>query len=153
MTIPAQAGRLVSIVDEAVAAHGTDRPALIPVLAHVREHHHDLSDAAVQLISERLHLSPAVVQSVASFYSFLQTGPTGTHTIRVCRNLSCLMGGADELGAALSAEFKTQMGETSADGSLTLLWTSCLGQCDHAPAALVDAQPLSALDQIVQAVR
>jgi NADH:ubiquinone oxidoreductase subunit E len=129
-------------VDAAVAENGVEPSSLVGVLKHLRDHHHDLSDPVLRSVADRLGVPVGSVEAVATFYSFLQTGPTGQHTVRVCRTVSCMMAGADQLAATFVSRLGTQMGTTSEDGAVTLEWTACLGQCDHAPAALVDDKPV-----------
>lgn len=129
---------LIKDIDALVEKHGSGREALIPVLQDVRERHHDISDVAMQVISDRLRVPPVEVQGVATFYSFLQVGPSGEHVIRVCRTLSCAFAGATSIAEKLEAELGISMGETTADGQVTLEWANCIGMCDQAPAVLAD---------------
>ena len=45
-------------------------------------------------------VTPAYLQSVATFYDLFATAPIGRHRVLVCHNISCWMNGADELLAA-----------------------------------------------------
>jgi NADH:ubiquinone oxidoreductase subunit E len=129
---------LIEDIDALIEEHGGGRDALIPVLQDVRERHHDISDLAMQVIADRLSISPVEVFGVATFYSFLQVGPTGQHVIRVCRTLSCAFAGATSIAQKLEDELGISMGETTADGQITLEWANCIGLCDQAPAILAD---------------
>ena len=44
-----------------------------------------------------MRVTPAYLESVASFYDLLHTEPVGTHKVAVCTNISCWMRGGDEL--------------------------------------------------------
>ena len=129
---------LIQDIDALVEKHGGGRDALIPVLQDVRERHHDVSDVAMQVIADRLNIPPVEVHGVATFYSFLKVGPSGEHTIRVCRTLSCAFADATSIAQKLEAELGVSMGETTADGQFTLEWANCIGMCDQAPALLAD---------------
>ena len=48
--------------------------------------------------------------------------------------------GYQGLAQSLSQELQIALGETTADGAITLLPTPCLGACDHAPVAMVGDQ-------------
>ena len=48
-------------------------------------------------MAEAIDLSPAYVESVASFYDRLYLRPTGTRVVSVCVTLSCMLRGSDEL--------------------------------------------------------
>lgn len=136
---------LIAAVDALVDKHGSARNALLPILRDLRADQGEISDLAMQLIADRLGTSPADVQGVVTFYAFLGTQRRGHHVIRLCRTLSCAMAGTEALAAALEAELGIPFGRTTSDGAITLEWTNCIGQCDGAPAALVDDQPLRRL--------
>ncbi|MBU4216085.1 MAG: NAD(P)H-dependent oxidoreductase subunit E [Actinobacteria bacterium] len=136
--VAARNEEVVATVDALVARHGHDEAALLAILQDLREHHHDIDDVAMQVVADRLGTSPVRVQGVATFYAFIGTGRTGTHTIRVCRTLTCAMGGARRIAEVLAATTGTQFGGTSADGAVTVQWANCIGMCDHPPAMLVD---------------
>jgi NADH-quinone oxidoreductase subunit E len=56
----------------------------------------------------------------------------------VCRSISCMLRGGEELLAGVSQRLGTKPGQTSADGRLTLEFAECLGACEGAPCMLVD---------------
>ena len=85
-----------------------------------------------------MELSPALVASVASFYSMLYRRPVGQHTIQVCTNVSCSLAGAQPLLEYLSQKLGIEPGETSPDGRFSLLEVECLGSCGTAPAMQVN---------------
>lgn len=136
---------LIDDIDALIEAHGGGRDALIPVLQAVREKHLDISDLAMQVIADRLSIPPVEVYGVVTFYSFLQTGPTGRHVIRVCRTLSCAFAGATSIAQKLEAELGISMGETTADGQFTLEWANCIGMCDQTPAMLANERAVGNL--------
>ena len=138
VALAADEAALIKDIDALVEKHGAGRDALIPVLQDVRERQRDISDLAMQVIADRLSIPPVEVYGVATFYSFLQVGPTGQHTIRVCRTLSCAFAGATSIAKKLESELGISMGETTADGQITLEWANCIGMCDQAPAVLAD---------------
>lgn len=136
--VAARSASLVTLIDELVTQHGRDEAALLPILQDLRERHHDIDDVAMQVVADRLGTTPVRVQGVATFYAFLRTGPTGTHTIRLCRTLTCAMGGARRVAEVLAARADTTFDGTNEDGTITLQWANCIGMCDQPPAMLVD---------------
>ncbi len=136
---------LIENIDALIEEHGGGRDALIPVLQDLRKNRRDISDLAMQVLADRLGMSPVEVQGVVTFYSFLQVGPTGQHVIRVCRTLSCAFAGATSIAQKLEAELGISMGETTADGQVTLEWANCIGMCDQAPAILADKAAVGSL--------
>jgi formate dehydrogenase iron-sulfur subunit len=97
-------------------------------------------DAAVPLVAEALNLSRAEVHGVLTFYHDLRRHPPGRHVVKLCRAEACQALGSRSLEAALTAHFGIAMGETTADGSLTLEPVYCLGNCAAAPSALIDGK-------------
>lgn len=140
LTIPTDVAtrdaELITLIDTLVDAHGSDRSALIPVLQGLRAQHHDISDVGMQVVADRLGVPAVEVEGVATFYSFLGTGPTGRCIVRLCRTLSCEMAGMRRVAEQLETELGVGFGETTPDGEITLEWANCIGMCDQAPAML-----------------
>jgi NADH-quinone oxidoreductase subunit E len=85
-----------------------------------------------------MQVTPAYLESVASFYDMLELEPVGRHTIYMCTNLSCQMRGAREVLAAMSEATGAPVGESSPDGEFHLRSFECLGACDMAPMASIE---------------
>ncbi|MDQ0374611.1 NADH-quinone oxidoreductase subunit NuoE family protein [Cellulomonas humilata] len=146
LNLPPEADPAVAAeVDSLVAEHGRDRGALLPVLQEVQRRHGEISDLAVQVVADRFGVPPVDVLGVVTFYRFL-AGRRGRHVVRLCRTLSCAMAGADDIGARLERELGVPMGGTTDDGAVTVEWVHCIGQCDRAPAMLVDDDAVGDLD-------
>ena len=139
--LAANAG-MVGDIDDLVGIYGATRNALIPILRGLRDRHRQITDVAMQVVADRLGISAVDVEGVVSFYHFLGTAPTGQHVIHVCRTISCALRGMEQVVQRLERETGVSMGETSADGSVTLEWANCIGLCDHAPAMLVDREAI-----------
>lgn len=142
LTLPAEVEtentELIALIDSLVAEHGNDRSALIPILQDLRARHHDISDIGMQVIADRLGITPVAVHGVVTFYAFLGIGVTGRHVLRLCRTLSCEMAGMRRIAEHLEGELGVSFGETTPDGEFTLEWANCIGLCDRPPAMLVD---------------
>jgi NADH-quinone oxidoreductase subunit F len=118
-------------------AHGAAarRELLLPVLHAVQEHIGWISPGALNYVCQRLTVPPADAYGVASFYALFSTEPRPATVVHVCEDLACRCHCAAELIAELEARFGPE-GTVGADGS-TWLRSPCLGQCDHAPAAML----------------
>ena len=66
------------------------------------------------------------------------TKPVGKHVLNVCRTLSCALLGAERVTEELSAKLGIKPGETTPDGTFTLIEVECLGACDRAPVVMVN---------------
>jgi NADH-quinone oxidoreductase subunit E len=61
----------------------------------------------------------------------------GKHVIFVCDSVTCWIMGYERVRERLTQLLGTTLGETSSDGSFTLLPNVCLGACDHAPVLMI----------------
>jgi NADH-quinone oxidoreductase subunit E len=130
---------LIADVRSLFPRYQTRQAAVLPALHLVNERLGYVPPEAVVEIAEILELSPAQVQDTISFYGFFrQDKPMGTTHIGCCRSLSCAARGGEELLQYLSQKLGIKPGETTADGRFTLDYSECLGQCDHAPAIMVN---------------
>src|SRR5271156_4317931 len=73
------------------------RSAALPALAAAQRVHGWCSAEALEQGAGVMRVTPAYLESVASFYDMLETSPVGRHSVYVCTNISCSLCGADEL--------------------------------------------------------
>jgi NADH-quinone oxidoreductase subunit E len=129
-------------IEDAMARYPDFHSAAIPALYAAQELHGWCSPEAIEQVACVMRVTPAYLNSVATFYDMLETAPAGKHDIYVCTNISCSLCGAD----ALFAEICEAAGE---DPEFNVRAFECLGACDIAPMASVDGTyvgPLSAED-------
>src|SRR5213083_2775556 len=95
-TSPAIPAELERKMDEAIARYPSDhrRSAAMPLLHLWQEHFGFISDHAVTWIAAKLGLQPINILELVTFYPMFRQAPIGRKHIRVCRTLSCAMGGA-----------------------------------------------------------
>jgi NADH-quinone oxidoreductase subunit E len=124
---------------EAEAANYPKREAVsIDALKIVQRHRGWVSDESLGDIAGHLGMSPADLDSVATFYNLIFRRPVGRHVITVCDSVSCWIMGEERIREHLQERLEIGLGETTPDDRFTLLPTVCLGCCDHAPAMMVD---------------
>jgi len=138
-------------VRQALAQHGREAGALLPVLHAVQDALGHVPEAAVPAIARALNLSRAEVHGVVSYYHFFRRTPPGRHLLQVCRAEACQACGADDL----LAHAESALGS---GGSVTLEPVYCLGLCASSPALLIDGRPLArvtpqALDELLAGLR
>ncbi|OJW12689.1 MAG: NAD(P)H-dependent oxidoreductase subunit E [Planctomycetales bacterium 71-10] len=114
------------------------RAVTLPALHMVHEHYRCVPLQAMAEIAEILEIAPAEVHDTMSFYGFFPQAPLGDVRVWVCRSISCMLRGGDELLGHACKRLGIEPGETTSDGKLTVEFAECLGVCDHAPAALAD---------------
>jgi formate dehydrogenase subunit gamma len=134
------------VANEIIAAHAGREGALLPLL-------HDLQHAfgwvpadAVPLIAMALNQSRAEVHGVMSFYHDFRHEPAGKTVLKLCQAEACQARGSRALTAQAEARLGVAMGETTADGLVTLEPIYCLGLCASGPSALVGDRPVARLD-------
>jgi NADH:ubiquinone oxidoreductase subunit E len=126
--VPAELRRQI---EDAMARYPERHSAAIPALHAAQGLHGWCSPEAIEQVACVMGVTPAYLDSVASFYDMLETSPVGRHSVYVCTNISCSLRGADALLAAVSEA----AGE---DPDFNVRAFECLGACDIAPMASVD---------------
>lgn len=127
-----------SLIKTLADQHGRNRASLLPIMQAVIEQEHFLSEYSMVEIAREIDVPAADVYGTASFYSFIETKPTGKYTIRICKTITCAMKGKGQVMFAIQDMLKIKLGETTPDKRFTLLETNCLGWCHKAPAMLVN---------------
>jgi NADH-quinone oxidoreductase subunit E len=112
--------------------------ACIDALKIVQQHRGWISDESVGDIALLLGISPDDVDGVATFYSRIYRKPVGRNVILICDSVSCMIMGYKSLYQYLSVKLGIGFGETTPDNRFTLLPVSCLGDCDNAPAVMIN---------------
>ncbi len=125
--------------------HGRSLESLLPILENVYEDNHIIPEDAMVEIARELDVSAAKVYGTATFYSFLETEKGGKYVIRVCKTITCMMHGKNQVIKELEELLKINLGETTPDGLFTLKETNCLGQCHKGPAMLINDVPYTEL--------
>ncbi len=118
-----------------------ERSLVLPALKFAQGEKGHLTGDDVTEVAAATNLTPAYVESIASFYDRIYLDPVGKRVVSVCVSLSCMLNGSDELLEHLcSREGVSHEGGTSADGEITVQEAQCLGACDRAPCLQVDAE-------------
>jgi NADH-quinone oxidoreductase subunit E len=114
------------------------RSALIPAL-HIAQAEIGYLPSEVQNeVAGLFAIDPNEVNAVVTFYDMFFEKPVGKHLLHVCKNLSCMLRGSDDLVERLCQRLQIAPGETTSDGEFTLIPSECLGACDKAPMMLID---------------
>lgn len=134
------------------------RSALIPALHLAQQQEGYLSLEMQKEVADLFDLTLNDVHSVVTFYDMFFEKPVGKHVIHVCKNVSCMLRGSDELLEKLCAHLQVRPGEVTADGEFTIIPSECLGACDKAPMMLVDdlvkgPVKVQDLEEILQAAK
>jgi NADH-quinone oxidoreductase subunit E len=130
--------QLKDTIERHMAKYPDFRSAVLPALRAAQEEHGWLSGEAVLQVAAVMGVTPAYLESIASFYDMLELDPGGRHAIYVCTNISCTLRGADALLERFSNETEAPVNSSSPDGEFRLRSFECLGACDIAPMASID---------------
>ena len=128
---------------------------LLPVLQDLVTKKGYLTEKLVRDVGREMNISPNEVYSVATFYSFINTKPTGKYVIRICKTIGCDLAGKDEIIKAFEEELKIKLGETTVDMLFTLESTNCIGMCDQGPAMLINDEVYTKMtpEKVVELIR
>src|SRR3954469_1517844 len=123
-------GGVRSAVDLRIArAPAERRTLLLPALHALQGAAGWISEGGLNYVCERLTVPPAEAYGVATFYAMFSVEERPPTVVHVCDDLACRIGGGRELLEAARREV---------DGkNVTVVSTPCLGQCERAPAVLV----------------
>jgi len=136
-TVPAD---LTAEIDELITHYPVKRAASLMVLHAIQERFGWISQEAVEWTAAKLELQPINVFEILTFYPMLRQAPVGKYQIKVCRTLSCALGGAYELHKHFCEKFGVDAhkhgAQTSADGKFTVEFVECLAACGTAPVMM-----------------
>jgi NADH-quinone oxidoreductase subunit E len=125
-------------IEELMGRYPDRKSASIPALWAVQRLYGWCSPEGIRQAAAVMRVTPAYLESVASFYDLLHTEPVGTHKVAVCTNISCWMRGGDELLDAFRG---------AAEGEdVFVTGFECLGACDIAPMASIDERYFGPLE-------
>jgi NADH-quinone oxidoreductase subunit E len=126
--------------DELVTHYPPDqrKSAILYALFLVQNQIGYVSGAGMRHVAAQIGCTPAEVEDVVSYYTMFYTRPVGRYVVNVCRTLSCALLGAERVTEEISARLGIVPGQTTPDGTFTLMEVECLGACDRAPVVMVN---------------
>ncbi len=127
-----------SLIQNLADQYGRKRESLLPIMQAVVEREKYLSEYSMIEIAREMDVPPSEVYGTATFYSFIDTKPVGKFVIRICKTITCVMKGKNQILFTIQDMLKINLGETTADKRFSLLETNCLGWCHKAPAMLIN---------------
>ena len=126
-------------IEELMGRYPDRKSASIPALWAVQRRYGWCTPEGIRQAAAVMRVTPAYLESVASFYDLLHTEPVGSHKVAVCTNISCWMRGGDELLDAFRAA-------AEGDEDVFVTGFECLGACDIAPMASIDERYFGPLE-------
>ncbi len=128
------------IIKEMITQYPDKKSAIMPLLHLAQQTRGYVAEADIAAVADLVEQTPAYVESVCSFYAGYHRHPMGKHTLLVCNNLACALGGSKPVIEALQAELGVKGNHgTSSDGLISLEVThECLANCDGGPCLQID---------------
>ncbi len=139
-TVPAA---LEAEIDELVTHYPQKRSASLMVLHAVQDHFGWLSSEAIEWTARKLELQPINMYELVTFYPMFRQEPAGRYQIRVCRTLSCALGGShrlhEHLCEKLGLDPERHGLQTTQDGKFSVEFVECLAGCGTAPVMMCNS--------------
>jgi NADH-quinone oxidoreductase subunit E len=136
-TVPAE---LEAEIDELTTHYPQKRSASLMVLHALQDHFGWLSKDAIEWTAKKLQLQPINVYELVTFYPMFRQEPVGRYVLKVCRTLSCALGGSKEL----HGHFCSKLGldphkpgiQTTHEGKFSVEFVECLASCGTPPVMM-----------------
>lgn len=127
-------------LDEMITHYPRKRSASLMLLHAVQDHFGYISRQAVEWVAAKLDLQPINIYELVTFYPMFQQKQVGKYHLKVCRTLSCALGGS----YGLHEHFCQKLGldphahgpQTTKDGKFTVEFVECLASCGTAPVMM-----------------
>jgi NADH-quinone oxidoreductase subunit E len=134
-------GRQFQKVCDILAIHNHLPSRLIPILQAVQDEYRYLPEEVMTYVATSLHIPPAEVYGVATFYAHFALAPKGKYVLRLCDGTACHVKRSLPILEALRDKLRVSEGKpTTQDLLFTVETVSCLGACGLAPVLLVNDQ-------------
>ena len=110
------------------------------LLHAVQEHFGWISKEAMEWVAAKLELQPINIYELVTFYPMFRQHPIGKTHLRICRTLSCALGGSHKLHKHLCEKLGLDSHahglQTTSDGKFTVEYVECLASCGTAPVMM-----------------
>jgi NADH-quinone oxidoreductase subunit E len=133
-------GSLEAEIDELITHYPQKRSASLMVLHALQDRFGWLSTDAIEWTARKLDLQPINVYELVTFYPMFRQEPVGRYVLKICRTLSCALGGSDKL----HEHFCTKLGldpdkhglQTTKEAKFSVEFVECLASCGTAPVMM-----------------
>ena len=128
-----------AFIDSVLEQHGYDKTRIIAIMQDIQKQYRYLPREVIFYIGEKLHMTPAKLYGVATFYKNFSLDPKGKYVIKVCDGTAChVRKSADIQQAFLDSTGMTTDDSMSSDGLFSIERVACLGACGLAPVCMVN---------------
>lgn len=127
-------------IEELISHYPVKRSASLMLLHALQEHFGYLSKQAIEWTAAKLELQPINIYELVTFYPMFRQEPIGKHHLKICRTLSCALGGSHKLHAHLCGKLGLDAhahgAQTTSDGKFKVEFVECLASCGTAPVMM-----------------
>ena len=127
-------------IDELITHYPQKRSASLMLLHAIQEQFGFISRQAVEWIAAKLGLQPINIYELVTFYPMFRLEPMGKYQIKICRTLSCALGGSyrlhEQFCRKLGLDPRAHGVQTSRDGKFSVEFVECLASCGTAPVMM-----------------
>jgi NADH-quinone oxidoreductase subunit E len=131
---------MLAEIDEVISHYPKKRSASLMLMHAVQEHFGFISRQAVEWIAAKLELQPINIYELVTFYPMFSQERVGKFHLRICRTLSCALGGSHKLHERfcqkLGLDSDAHGAQTTSDGKYTVEFVECLAGCGTAPVMM-----------------
>ena len=131
------------ITDSLLNQWGHNPANLLQILVELQQQFHHIPAQSIELLSNELNITPAQIEAVISFYSFLHREQDAEYVILFSDNIIERMQGSVERAQLLADELGSVLQQVSDDTLVRVDFTACIGMSDQGPAALVNGLTLT----------
>src|SRR5438128_3225651 len=127
-------------IDELITHYPQKRSAALMVLHAVQGRLGWISREAIEWIARKLELQPIHIYELVTFYPMYRQQPVGKYQIKICRTLSCALGGSCRLHehfcGKLGLDPRALGVQTTRDGKFSIEFVESLASCGTAPVMM-----------------
>ena len=127
-------------LDEVTTHYPQKRSASLMFLHAIQERFGCITPEAMEWTAKKLGLEPINVYELVTFYPMFRQEKVGKYQIKVCRTLSCALGGSAALREHICRKVGLNAAEhnaqTTPDGKFTVEFVECLASCGTAPVMM-----------------
>lgn len=132
--------KLETEINELITHYPQKRSASVMVLHALQDHFGHISPEAMEWTAAKLGLQPINIYELVTFYPMFHQEPIGKFHLKVCRTLSCMLGGSfklhEHLCGKLGLDPHKHGPQSTPDGKFTVEFVECLASCGTAPVMM-----------------
>jgi len=124
---------------EIIEHYGGDPQQIVAILLDIQvfSGRNYLDKKWAVFVSETMNIPLSKIYDIVTFYEMFSLEPRGEYVIEICKSPPCYFTYTKDVVRWFEEAAGIKMGETTADGKISLIFTSCVGACDISPAVKI----------------